>query len=213
MSTFSEDAAHIRKLLTTAHTAADRLAADMAQPEKLQRSLTQTLGALEAATVEARCICERYLNSTKTTGGKPALPYREITGSVEMLDYHWLHITVNTLLPSTLYQTPIWFSDTVRRLLDEYESSGRPLPYFKQALMVIDEHSDITGRRAFDQDNKGYKGISNAIKGRLIPDDDQYTLGIVLLSSRSGENACHVTLMDRADAADFFSLKSGDYSI
>ena len=29
MSTFSEDAAHIRKLLTTAHTAADRLAADM----------------------------------------------------------------------------------------------------------------------------------------------------------------------------------------
>ena len=168
---------------------------------------------METAAVETRCICERYLNSAKATGGKPVLPYRVITGSVEMLDYHWLHITINTLLPSSFYQTPIWFSDTLRRLLDEYESSGRSLPYFKQALMVIDEHSDIEGRRAFDQDNKGFKGISNAIKGRLIPDDDQYTLGIVLLSSRSGENACHITLMDRADTADFFSLKSGDYSI
>lgn len=213
MSTFSEDTAHIRKLLTTAHTAADKLAANMTQPEKLQRSLTQTLGALEAATVEVRCICERYLNTAKETGKKPVLPYREITGSVEMLDYHWLHITVNALLPSSFYQTPVWFSDTVRRLLDNYESSGCSLPYFKRALMVIDEHSDISGRRAFDQDNKGYKGISNAIKGRLIPDDDQYTLGIVLLSSRSSENTCHITLMDRTDAADFFSLRAGEYLI
>lgn len=213
MNTFSEDAAHIRKLLSTACAAVDRLGSDLERTESAQRSMTQALGALEMAAVETRSAYERYLIVVKGSETKPALPYREVTGSVEMLDYHWLHITVHTLLPSTFYQTPLWFSDTVRRLLDDYESSGRTLPYFRHALMVIDEHSDIAGRRAYDQDNKGYKAVSNAIKGRLIPDDDQYTLGVILLSTRSGENACHITLMDRADAADFFSLRAGDYSI
>ncbi|MCM1148855.1 MAG: hypothetical protein NC319_02045 [Butyricicoccus sp.] len=90
------------------------------------------------------------------------------------------------------------------RLLDEYENGGSVLPYYKQALIVIDEHSDVPRRKVYDQDNKGWKAISNAIKGRLIP-DDQYTLGVALLSTRSSENVCHITLMDRADAADFFS--------
>ena len=54
------------------------------------------------------------------------------------------------------------------------------------------------------------KSISNAVKGRLFPDDDQYTLGLVLLSTRSSENVCHITILDRADAADFFSAYARD---
>ena len=82
--------------------------------------------------------------------------------------------------------------------------------------MVIDEHSDISQRRVYDQDNKGWKAISNAIKGRLIPDDDQYTLGVALLSTRSSEDVCHITLMDRSDAPDFFSYigsEGGGYTV
>lgn len=52
------------------------------------------------------------------------------------------------------------------------------LPFFNRALLVIDEFTGIQGRHIFDQDNKGYKAVSNAIKGRLIPDDDQYTLAL-----------------------------------
>jgi len=37
-------------------------------------------------------------------------------------------------------------------------------------MLIIDEHCGIDGRYIFDQDNKGYKAVSNAIKGRLIPD-------------------------------------------
>ena len=135
----------------------------------------------------------------------------EIAGSVEQFGYGWLHIQLNTLLPHCRFQTPEWLTDTIRRLLDEYESGGSELPWFTGALLVIDEHCGIDGRHIFDQDNKGWKAVSNAIKGRLIPDDDQYTLSLALLSTKSELNTCHITLLDQADAADFFALHSGDY--
>lgn len=78
-------------------------------------------------------------------------------------------------------------------------------------MLVIDEHSSTEGRHIYDSDNKGWKAVSNALKGRLFPDDDQYTLALSLLSTRSTENVCHITLLDLADAADFFAVHSGDY--
>lgn len=61
--------------------------------------------------------------------------------------------------------------------------------------------------------NKGWKAVSNAIKGRLIPDDDQHTLAVTLLSTRTeGEERCHITLLPIEDAHDFFSAHSSDYA-
>ena len=212
MNSYREDVARIQRLIGNSFSATGALAelADDSKASKRSKTLEHTVGGFEVAAVELRRLCEQYMQQTSDLGSKAALPYREVTGSVELLDYQWLHIRINTLLPSAAYQTPAWFSDTIRRLLDEFERGGRSLPYFKRALMVIDEHSDVTGRRAFDQDNKGYKSISNAVKGRLFPDDDQYTLGLVLLSTRSSENVCHITILDRADAADFFSAYARD---
>ena len=111
------------------------------------------------------------------------------------------------------YQTPLWLTDTIRRLLDGFEAGGNTVPYFRErAMLVIDEHSEIAGRRVFDQDNKGWKAVCNALKGRAIPDDDQYTLAVSLLATPSTENVCHITLMDLHDASDFFALHSGDYA-
>ena len=215
MNDFKRDMAHIQELVGNSFTATGGLVAlaDGGQmgPAKLRKTLEQAVGSFDSAAVELRQLCERYMPPAGYPGEKPTIPQREVTGRVELIDYHWLHIRINTLLPSAAYQVPVWLSDTIRRLLDEYESSGRSLPFYNNALMVIDEHSDIIGRRVFDQDNKGWKCISNAIKGRLIPDDDQYTLGVALLSARSSENACHITLLDSADAADFFSLRTVDY--
>lgn len=215
MNDFKRDMAHIQTLVGNSFTATGGLVAlaDGGQmtPAKLRKTLEQAVGCFESAVVELRQLCERYMPPVGNTGKKATVPCREITGSVELLEYQWLHIKINTLLPSAAYQVPVWFSDTIRRLLDEYESSGRSLPFYNNALMVIDEHSDIIGRRVFDQDNKGWKCISNAIKGRLIPDDDQYTLGIALLSSWSSENSCCITLLDMEDAPDFFALRANDY--
>ena len=44
-------------------------------------------------------------------------------------------------------------------------------------------------------------------------DDDQHTLGLALLSGRSELDVCHITLLDMADAADFFAFHSGDYEV
>ena len=212
MSSFKEDMAHIQQLVGNSFTATGGLVAladgAQMQPARLRKALEQTIGSFELATVELRQLCERYMPPVGSVGKKPAIPRRDVTGSVELIEYHWLHITIHTLLPSAAYQTPVWLSDTICRLLDEYESGGHSLPYYRDALMVIEERSDIEGRRVFDQDNKGFKTVSNAIKGRLIPDDDQYTLGVALLSTRSSENACHITLLDSADTADYFALRA-----
>ena len=144
---------------------------------------------------------------------KRSAPFQEVTGYAEKLGYRWLHIQLNTLLPHCRYQTPAWLSDTIGRLLDDFERRGNEIPYFRdRALLVIDEHSDVGGRKVFDQDNKGWKAVCNALKGRAIPDDDQYTLAVTLLSTRSTENICHMTLLDLRDASDFFALHSGDYA-
>ncbi len=162
--------------------------------------------------MELRRLCEKRSPGTGGYGSRPELPRMEVSGFVERFGYGWLHIQLNTLLPHCRYQTPKWLSDTIRRLLDEYEEGGSELPFFNRALLVIDEHCGVKGRHVFDQDNKGYKAVSNAIKGRLIPDDDQHTLALALLSTRSELDVCHITLLDMADAADFFAYHSGDYA-
>lgn len=122
-------------------------------------------------------------------------------------------VVADTLLPHCRYQTPNWLSDTIRCLLDEYETCGKKLPFYSRAMLVIDEHTGIEGRHIYDQDNKGWKAISNAIKGRLIPDDDQHTLAVALLSTECFEHeCCHITLLPLEDAHDFFAAHSSDYA-
>ena len=80
-------------------------------------------------------------------------------------------------------------------------------------MLIIDEHTAMEGRHIFDQDNKGWKAVSNAIKGRLIPDDDQHTLAVALLSTAvQSQECCHITVLPLSDAHDFFSAHSSDYA-
>lgn len=100
---------------------------------------------------------------------------------------------------------------TVARALDRYEAAHARLPMLEHALLIIDEHCEIDARRVYDQDNKGWKAIANAIKGRLIPDDDQYSLGVCLLSRRLPQNVCHIYLIPEQDAGDFLTLRAENY--
>lgn len=109
-------------------------------PNKLQKTLEQTMEQFERTTLELRRLCERYSPGAGGFAHRPALPYMDITGSVETFGYGWLHITLHTLLPHCRYQTPNWLSDTIRCLLDEYETCGKKLPFYSRAMLVIDEH-------------------------------------------------------------------------
>ena len=113
---------------------------------------------------------------------------------------------IDTLLPHCRYMPATWLTDTVRQLLTAYTQHTNFRLYFKQMLLVIDEHSDVDGRHVFDQDNKEWKAVSNALKGLVIDDDDQYHLSVHMMSSRSAENVCHISLVLPESAEEFFKF-------
>lgn len=180
------------------------------QPEAVARTLEQTAARLEQGAVELRTACESCTPAVPTIGQKPTLPHQEIAGRIEVNEFGWLHIQLNTLLPHCRFAPPLWLTDTITRLLDQHERSRGKLPLLDHALLVIEEHCDVDSRQVFDEDNKGWKAVSNAIKGRLVADDDQFSLSLCLLAQRSPEKICHIYVLPAHDAGDFFFMRS-DY--
>ena len=131
---------------------------------------------------------------------------------MEVNEFGWLHIQLNTLLPHCRFAPPLWLTDTISRLLDRHERRHGKLPLLEQALLVIDEYCDVDSRQVYDADNKGWKAVSNAIKGRLVADDDQFSLSLCLLSQRSPEAECHIYVLPMADAGDFFFMRSDHFT-
>lgn len=143
--------------------------------------------------------------------GKPVLSPANVAGKIEVNQFGWVHITLNTLLPNCRYRTPEFLQEAIFRLLRSYIRTKGKLPWFEAALLVINEHCDLQNRQVFDQDNKGWKAIPNAIKGVLVPDDDQFTLEVALLSTLDQMPSCHIYVLPAEEAGDFFSLRTGQY--
>ena len=181
------------------------------QPETVAKALEQTAARLEQGTVELRAVCESCMPTVSSIGQKPPLPPLHIAGEIEVNEFGWLHIQLNTLLPHCRFAPPLWLTDTIARLLDQYEYSRGKLPLLDHALLVIEEYCDVDSRQVYDEDNKGYKAVSNAIKGRLVADDDQFSLSLCLLAQRSPEKACHIYVLPVHDAGDFFFMRSDHY--
>lgn len=153
----------------------------------LAREMSAAAFRLERGTVAFRRLCEQC--QTPSTGNRkgcasPGPAGLGLLGGTQRL---WLApYPPQYPLPHCRYDAPIWLSDTVARALDRYEAAHARLPMLEHALLIIDEHCEIDARRVYDQDNKGWKAIANAIKGRLIPDDDQYSLACAF-----SPDACH----------------------
>ena len=130
--------------------------------------------------------------------------------TVEVDSNGWLHIVIGTLLPHCKRGTNHWLRDTLQKLLYGYKQSVGQLPRFERAMLIIDEHCNIESRRVYDQDNKAWKVIPNVLKGLVIEDDDQFSLGVALVSTQDDTPSCHIYVMDKADAGAYFSLYHGD---
>ena len=177
----------------------------------LAQELDKVAGKFEGGAVVVRKICETYRPNLYPAIKKPFISPMTLTGNITVNEYGWVHIELHTLLPHCRFQTPVFLVDTLIRLMDEYESHNHILPHFEHAMLIIDEHCNIESRRVFDQDNKGWKAIPNAIKGRLIDDDDQFTLDVALISTKSDIPSCNIYLIHADEAGDFFALRSGDF--
>ena len=180
MNGMKQDIARMQKLVGEAFGATGALAAlaDSGSPEKLQKALEEASGAFERSALELRRLCEKHAPGAGGYGKRPVLPRMETAGFVERFGYGWLHIQLNTLLPHCRYQPSEWISDTIRRLLDDFEASGREPPFFQRALLVIEEHCGVDGRHIFDQDNKGWKAVPLLIGLVLQMADHFYKIGM-----------------------------------
>lgn len=183
------------------------------EAQRLAAALDKTAGVFEASTVELRNLCERHRPPGCNWHKKASSPRLDVAGSIALTEHGWLHITLNTLLPHCTRESPRWLTDTVTRLLDDFAASGTQLPYFREALLVLDEHCSIENRQVYDQDNKGYKAISNALKGRLFRDDDQFTLSLCLLATWAEIPACHIFVLPMSEADDYFFMRCGKYPV
>ncbi len=178
-------------------------------PQKITMFLDAALQKLETACMNLR----RYVEQTR-----PVIPYepektevfysKEIYGDVTLMDTGWLHIRLNTLLPN--YKAiggTQYVSDTITRLLDRFQKDGGEFPMFDKAFLAIIEHCDFTCSEVFDHDNKGFKAVQNALKGRLFPDDDQFELSLGLFTVLDPEMSCHIYVMPENDASEFLYQK------
>lgn len=216
MSEQKDHIKRIQEITFEAYKSSGRIAVlleDSEHPsEALSRELERTAAQLERGAVEMRVLCSYYQWPAAPMGHKPVLAPLDIAGKAECNEFGWLHVQLNTLLPNCRFESPLWLTDTVSRLLDQLERRHGKLTVLERALLVIDEHCDIGARQVYDQDNKGWKAISNAIKGRLVSDDDQYSLSVCLLSERSAEQMCHIYVLPLQDAGDFFFMRTDHYS-
>ena len=178
------------------------------------REMDKLVSGLEKTVLHARYLNEAcYMNIQPFE--KSTVDYERhwsdnmANGKVEVDSNGWLHIVLDTLLPHCKKGTNPWLRDTLIRLLYGYKQNGGELPHFGRAMLIIDEHCDIKSRRVYDQDNKAWKVIPNVLKGLVIEDDDQFSLGVALVSTPNDTPACHIYVMDILDAGIYFSLYHG----
>ena len=167
----------------------------------------------ERAVIRLRTLAETVRSRPVESGNKPTAPeIPSLVGGIEVNEFGWVHITLNSLLPNCKYKTPLWLQNTLSALLLGYQKNGRKLPKFERAMLIIEEHCDVKSRQVYDQDNKGWKAIPNAIKGLLVADDDQFLLEVALLSRQSETVGCHIWVLPAAeDTGEYFSVRTGNF--
>ncbi len=168
--------------------------------------LDGALELLEKAVISLRNAAESIRPPLEPTLPEAGRPLTDWAGRMEITPQGWLHMELFSLLPTCRYKTPKLLADTLSRMLREY---GTALPFFSRAALVIDEHCNLESRQVYDQDNKGWKAIPNALKGVVIADDDQFSLEVCLLSTMDASPGCHIYVLDQAELSAFFTLREG----
>lgn len=190
------------KAISTIQAISKVMMAEVFTPKYLKNKMNDIIECSEDTCVAARNVYEKY-NGIYPYEDKLKLTQKTVTqiaGEIELTAEGWVHILLNSLLPHCKYKNNTYLFDTLKRLLEEFEN---PLPRFDKAFMAIVECCNYDSRRVYDQDNKGWKMIANAIKGRLIEDDDQFHLDIGLFAKYSQDLACHIYILPEVNLNDF----------
>lgn len=171
---------------------------------RIEKGIDDYLYELENLCLKSRTYLEAYkpkrdLGQMLYETGKIS----DVQGSIEVTFEGWIHISLNTLLPSGKYKISNYIGDTISRLLKNY---GSELPYFENAFLAIVEYCNYENHNSLDNDNKGWKMIPNAIKGRVIPDDNQFILSVGLFAKLADNPHSEIYVLPSEDAANFMEM-------
>ena len=177
-------------------------------PSVIEKDIDDYLCELEVLCLKSRILLDGYkqvqvVSDSYTTNTVVS----EIAGEIEVVHDGWLHIRLNTLLPNYKYRISNYIGDTISRLIASY---GGELPFFEKAFLAIVEQCNNENHNALDNDNKGWKMIPNALKGRVIEDDSQFILSIGLFSEISDEARCDIYVIPPEDGSIFMDLLARD---
>ena len=127
------------------------------------------------------------------------------SGTAELIENGWFHLRLEANLPSAKNIADVKrISKTVTNLLDYYAGCRGSLPEYERVFVAIIEHTDPENAPTYDHDNKGYRSIPNALKGRMFADDDQFTMSLGLFTvENSNDPHCEVYVIPLEDTAAF----------
>lgn len=176
-------------------------------PER-SRTADETLCAAETAVLTARRVFGGMLE--KGRQGKPLrlIPRSaEVTGSVKVTREGWTVIQLDTLLQNARRRTTGYIENSILELMKQWRGSGGVLPWYRHAFVVITEHTDRKGGNVYDPDNREWKSVTNALKGVLFEDDDQFTVSLILDTAPDGKCFTEVTVVPYHEAAAYLSCR------
>jgi len=128
------------------------------------------------------------------------------SGTIELVGNYWLHLRLEMTLPGDRNRGEVKrVSNTVNNLLDYYYGYLGYLPRYEWAFVAIVEHKTPDGNdSSYDNDNKGYRAIPNALKGRVFADDNQFNMSLGLFTIDDSEApCCDVYVVPMDEVADF----------
>ena len=160
-------------------------------PER-SRTADETLCAAETAVLTARRAFGGMLEKGKQ--GKP-----------KVTNEGWTVIRLDTLLQNVRRRTTGYIENSILELLKQWRGSGGVLPWYRHAFVVITEHTDRKGGNVYDPDNREWKAVTNALKGVLIEDDDQFTVSLILDTVPDGKGFTEIAVLPYHETAAYLA--------
>ena len=176
-------------------------------PDAPERSRTadEALCAAETAVLTARRTFGGLLE--KGRQGKPlrlAPRAPALTGTVSVTREGWTAIRLDTLLQNARRRTTGYIENSLLELLRQWRGRGGVLPWYRHAFVAITEHTDRRGGSVYDPDNREWKAVTNALKGVLFEDDDQFTVSLILDAVPDGKGYTEIMVLPYHEAAAYF---------
>lgn len=209
MSTYYELIKSMKNRVNASSNCIDSLMGTTPQSERFDNLLEVALQQQEITCIEIRRMYELMHHGSKAYSvTTPSSTVKQIYGELSVTEENWVHIRLNALLPHCkITGGTQYVSDSILRLIEEFEKSGSRLPFFERAYLGILETCPVDCSEVFDSDNKGYKAVQNALKGKLFPDDDAFELSLGLFTQIQNESSCHIYILPDEDAGIFTQMR------